>query len=59
MTLATVKTHVSHILTKLDLDNRTQLALLATTQASPNLVGLLRIRSQRRQTAASSRRACL
>jgi DNA-binding NarL/FixJ family response regulator len=29
MTLATVKTHVSHILTKLDLDNRTQLALLA------------------------------
>jgi DNA-binding NarL/FixJ family response regulator len=29
MTLATVKTHVSHILTKLDLDNRTQLALIA------------------------------
>jgi DNA-binding NarL/FixJ family response regulator len=29
MTLATVKTHVSHILTKLDLDNRTQMALLA------------------------------
>ena len=29
MTLATVKTHVSHVLTKLDLDNRTQLALLA------------------------------
>ena len=29
MTLATVKTHVSHILTKLDLDNRTQIALLA------------------------------
>ena len=29
MTLATVKTHVSHILTKLNLDNRTQIALLA------------------------------
>ncbi len=29
MTLATVKTHVSHILTKLDLTNRTQIALLA------------------------------
>jgi DNA-binding NarL/FixJ family response regulator len=29
MTLATVKTHVSHILTKLDLNNRTQIALLA------------------------------
>ena len=29
MTVATVKTHVSHILTKLDLDNRTQIALLA------------------------------
>ncbi len=29
MTLATVKSHVSHILTKLDLDNRTQVALLA------------------------------
>ncbi|BBH69819.1 DNA-binding response regulator [Actinoplanes sp. OR16] len=29
MTLATVKTHVSRILTKLDLDNRTQIALLA------------------------------
>ncbi|MFF5289123.1 response regulator [Paractinoplanes globisporus] len=29
MTLGTVKTHVSHILTKLDLDNRTQIALLA------------------------------
>lgn len=29
MTLATVKSHVSHILTKLDLDNRTQIALLA------------------------------
>jgi DNA-binding NarL/FixJ family response regulator len=29
MTVATVKAHVSHILTKLDLDNRTQLALLA------------------------------
>jgi DNA-binding NarL/FixJ family response regulator len=29
MTLATVKTHVSHILTKLGLDNRTQIALLA------------------------------
>ncbi len=29
MTLATVKTHVSHILTKLSLDNRTQIALLA------------------------------
>ncbi|MFG1779555.1 response regulator [Micromonospora sp. NPDC049048] len=29
MTLATVKTHVSHILTKLDLCNRTQIALLA------------------------------
>jgi len=29
MTVPTVKTHVSHILTKLDLDNRTQIALLA------------------------------
>jgi DNA-binding NarL/FixJ family response regulator len=29
MTLGTVKTHVSHILTKLDLDNRTRIALLA------------------------------
>lgn len=29
MTLATVKTHVSHILTKLRLDNRTQIVLLA------------------------------
>jgi len=29
MTVATVKAHVSHILTKLDLDNRTQVALLA------------------------------
>ncbi|MCA2214992.1 response regulator [Jidongwangia harbinensis] len=29
LTLATVKTHVSHILTKLDLGNRTQIALLA------------------------------
>ena len=29
MTVATVKTHVSRILTKLDLDNRTQIALLA------------------------------
>ncbi|MEV4281944.1 response regulator transcription factor [Actinoplanes xinjiangensis] len=29
MTLATVKSHVSHILTKLDLVNRTQIALLA------------------------------
>ncbi|MEU4560744.1 response regulator transcription factor [Actinoplanes sp. NPDC023936] len=29
MTLATVKTHVSHVLTKLGLDNRTQIALLA------------------------------
>jgi DNA-binding NarL/FixJ family response regulator len=29
MTLATVKTHVSRVLTKLDLDNRTQIALLA------------------------------
>nr|WP_296066659.1 response regulator transcription factor [uncultured Actinoplanes sp.] len=29
MTLATVKAHVSHILTKLALDNRTQIALLA------------------------------
>src|SRR5439155_23180680 len=29
MTLATVKTHVSHVLTKLSLDNRTQIALLA------------------------------
>ena len=29
MTLATVKAHVSHILTKLGLDNRTQIALLA------------------------------
>ncbi|GAA1651825.1 response regulator transcription factor [Actinoplanes couchii] len=28
MTLATVKSHVSHILTKLDFDNRTQIALL-------------------------------
>jgi len=26
---ATVKAHISHILTKLDLDNRTQIALLA------------------------------
>jgi DNA-binding NarL/FixJ family response regulator len=29
MTVATVKAHVSRILTKLDLSNRTQLALLA------------------------------
>jgi DNA-binding NarL/FixJ family response regulator len=29
MTLATVKSHVSHILTKLDMGNRTQIALLA------------------------------
>ncbi|MEU8271354.1 response regulator transcription factor [Sphaerisporangium sp. NPDC049002] len=29
MSVATVKAHVSHILTKLDLDNRTQIALLA------------------------------
>jgi len=29
MTLATVKSHVSHVLAKLDLDNRTQIALLA------------------------------
>jgi DNA-binding NarL/FixJ family response regulator len=29
MTLATVKSHVSHILTKLTFDNRTQIALLA------------------------------
>lgn len=29
MTIATVKAHVSHILTKLGLDNRTQIALLA------------------------------
>jgi DNA-binding NarL/FixJ family response regulator len=29
MTLATVKSHVSHVLTKLDLDSRTQIALLA------------------------------
>ncbi|GGK86316.1 DNA-binding response regulator [Mangrovihabitans endophyticus] len=29
MTVATVKAHVSHILTKLDLDNRTQIAMLA------------------------------
>ena len=29
MTVATVKAHVSHILTKLDLGNRTQIALLA------------------------------
>jgi DNA-binding NarL/FixJ family response regulator len=29
MGVATVKAHVSHILTKLDLDNRTQIALLA------------------------------
>jgi DNA-binding NarL/FixJ family response regulator len=28
MSLATVKAHVSHILTKLDLDNRTQIAVL-------------------------------
>ena len=28
MSLATVKAHVSHILTKLDLDNRTQIALI-------------------------------
>jgi DNA-binding NarL/FixJ family response regulator len=28
MSVATVKAHVSHILTKLDLDNRTQIALL-------------------------------
>jgi DNA-binding NarL/FixJ family response regulator len=28
MTVATVKAHVSHILTKLDLGNRTQIALL-------------------------------
>jgi DNA-binding NarL/FixJ family response regulator len=35
MTLATVKTHVSHILTKLDLDNRTQLALIAHDAGLP------------------------
>jgi DNA-binding NarL/FixJ family response regulator len=29
LSLATVKAHVSHILTKLDLSNRTQIALLA------------------------------
>jgi DNA-binding NarL/FixJ family response regulator len=29
LSVATVKAHVSHILTKLDLDNRTQIALLA------------------------------
>jgi DNA-binding NarL/FixJ family response regulator len=29
MSVATVKAHISHILTKLDLDNRTQIALLA------------------------------
>ncbi|MFD0690281.1 response regulator [Actinomadura fibrosa] len=29
MTVATVKAHVSHVLDKLDLDNRTQIALLA------------------------------
>ena len=29
MSVTTVKAHVSHILTKLDLDNRTQIALLA------------------------------
>jgi DNA-binding NarL/FixJ family response regulator len=29
MSLATVKAHISHILTKLELGNRTQLALLA------------------------------
>lgn len=29
MSVATVKAHVSHILTKLDLQNRTQVALLA------------------------------
>ncbi len=29
MSLATVKTHISRILTKLDLNNRTQVALLA------------------------------
>ena len=29
MSVTTVKAHVSHILTTLDLDNRTQIALLA------------------------------
>ena len=29
MSVATVKAHVSSVLTKLDLDNRTQIALLA------------------------------
>jgi DNA-binding NarL/FixJ family response regulator len=29
MTVATVKAHITHILTKLDLTNRTQIALLA------------------------------
>jgi DNA-binding NarL/FixJ family response regulator len=29
MSVATVKAHISHILTKLDLGNRTQIALLA------------------------------
>lgn len=29
MSLATVKAHVTHILTKLDMGNRTQIALLA------------------------------
>jgi len=29
MSVATVKAHISHVLTKLDLDNRTQIALLA------------------------------
>jgi DNA-binding NarL/FixJ family response regulator len=33
MSVATVKAHVSSILTKLDLNNRTQIALLATTPA--------------------------
>ncbi len=35
MSVATVKQHVSRILTKLDLNNRTQIALLATTPARP------------------------
>jgi DNA-binding NarL/FixJ family response regulator len=34
MSVATVKTHVSHMLTKLDLNNRTQIALLAHDAAN-------------------------
>ncbi len=36
MSVATVKAHVSSVLTKLDLDNRTQIALLAHDTASPD-----------------------